>query len=347
MWSQVTWMAEPAHGPRVTVCMPTRNRAGWLAQSMRSVLSQSYEDFVLLVGDNASEDETPEVVHGFGDPRVRYLRRERDLGLVGNHNDLLSRVETDYVLILPDDDIAYDDLLSTTVEVLDRNPGAGMVHAALDMIGPDGEVMAGDVNWTLGLAEDTVESGAEFIGRSMRYSCRVCASTALMRTAALPDGFFRDTDFPPVDLGLWLRMALSWDMAFVTRTLCGYRIHDNSHSAAFGEPIGSGYVQDVGLLRRLRDVKLRFVDEHEDRLDDPDELRRLAAWSMRRELMVLARAKTLPDRRLRPTLAALREAVAEDPRVLLGRAPWKLLGGSVIGARMTSRLKERTGGGLA
>jgi Glycosyl transferase family 2 len=340
-------MAEPAHGPRVTVCMPTRNRAGWLAQSMRSVLEQSYEDLVLLVGDNASEDETPEVVRGFDDPRVRYLRRERDLGLIGNHNDLLRRVETDYVLILPDDDVAYPDLLRTTVAVLDENPRAGMVHAGLDMIGPDGEVTAGDVNWTLGLDEDRLESGAEFLSQSMRYSCRVCASSALMRTSALPDGFFRETDFPPVDLGLWLRMALSWDMAFVNRTLCGYRIHAARHSAAFGEPIGPGYVQDRQLLRRLREVKLRFVDEHEDRLAEPDELRRLAAWSLRRELVVLARLKTLPDRRFGPTVAALREVIAEEPRVLLDRAPWKLLIGSVLGARVTSRLQQRAGGGVA
>src|SRR5918996_6400382 len=179
-------MAEPALGPRVTVCIPTRNRARWLAGSMQSVLAQTYEDFVLLVSDNASDDDTPEVVAGFDDPRVRYIRLEEDVGLVGNHNQLLERVESEYVLILPDDDLAYPDLLETTVAVLDAHPEAGMVHAGLDMIGPDGEVLTGDVNWTLGLEADTVESGAEFIRESMRYSCRVCASSALMRTAALP-----------------------------------------------------------------------------------------------------------------------------------------------------------------
>jgi hypothetical protein len=332
---------------RVTVCMPTRNRAGWLAQSMRSVLAQTYEDFVLLVSDNASEDETPEVVAGFDDPRVRYIRLDEDVGLVGNHNQLLERVETEYVLILPDDDLAYPELLETTVAVLDAHPGAGMVHAGLDMIGPDGEVLTGDVNWTLGLEADTVESGAEFIRESMRFSCRVCASSALMRTAALPAGYFRQEDFPPVDLGLWLRMALSWDMAFVNRTLCGYRIHDRSHSAAFGDPRGPGYVQDVELLRRLMQLKHRFVDEHEDRLEEPDELRRLAAWSLRRELVLLARAKTLPERRFRPTLSALREAASEDRGVLLDKASWRLLAASVLGARLTARLQGRPGGGVA
>jgi glycosyltransferase involved in cell wall biosynthesis len=302
---------------------------------------------VLLISDNASDDDTPEVVRGFDDPRVRYIRLDTDTGLIGNHNQLLGRVETEYALILPDDDIAYPELLETTVEVLDAHPNAGMVHAGLDMIGPDGEVLREGVNWTLGLETDTLEAGAEFIRQSMKYSCRVCASSALMRTAALPAGFLRPADFPPVDLGLWLRMALSWDMAFVDRTLCGYRIHELSHSAAFGEPIGPGYVQDVELLRRLKEVKLRFVDDNEDRLEQPDELRRLAAWSLRRELVVLVRATTLPDRRFGPTVSALRKVVSEDRRLLLETAPWKLLAASVLGARMTSRLQQRAGGGLA
>ena len=327
--------------------MPTRNRAGWLAQSMRSVLAQTYEDFVLLVSDNASEDHTPEVVRGLDDPRVRYIRLDEDVGLVGNHNQLLERVDTDYVLILPDDDLAYPELLETTVAVLDAHPGAGMVHAGLDMIGRDGEMLTAGVNWTLGLDSDTVETGAEFIRESMKYSCRVCASSALMRTAALPAGYFRHEDFPPVDLGLWLRMAMSWDMVFIARTLCGYRVHGASHSSAFGDPKGPGYVQDVELLRALLRLKLRFIDEHEDRLDEPGELRRLAAWSLRRELVLLARAKTLPERKLGPTLAALREAVSEDRRVLLDKAGWRLLAASLLGPRLTSRLQQRTGGEVA
>ncbi len=323
--------------------MPTRNRSHWLRRSIESVLWQSYEDFVLLVSDNASTDDTPQVVASFRDPRLEYIRLDEDIGLVGNHNQLLDRVESEYVLILPDDDIAYPELLERTVSVLDEHPRAGVVHANLDMIDRSGDVLHSRVNWTFGLTADTVESGPQFIRESMRFSCRVCASTALMRTAALPDGFFDPADFPPVDLGLWLRMALDWDMAFTAHTLAGYRIHDQSHSAAFGDTIAGGYIQDLKLIRRLREVKLRFIERYPARLDDPEELRRLADWSLRRELLALARNRSLPERKLRPTLAALRAAVAEDRRVLLESAAWKLAISSVFGARLTERLLKLGG----
>jgi glycosyltransferase involved in cell wall biosynthesis len=327
--------------------MPTRNRADWLSGSIASILAQTHADFTLLISDNASDDATPEVVKSFDDPRITYIRLPEDVGLVGNHNQLLARVETEYVLILPDDDIAYPELLETTVEVLDRHPQAGMVHANLDMIDGRGETLVRDVNWTLGLTNDTVESGAEFIRESMKYSCRVCASSALMRTAALPPGYFDQADFPPVDLGMWLRMALRWDMAFVARTLCGYRIHDSSHSAAFGEAIGPGYMMDTELARRLEEVKLRFVDQHRDQLENPSALRRDARASLRRELLLRAREATLPDRRFMPTVSALRHAATEDPRVMLTMPAWKLLGGSVIGPRLTAKLQQRGSGGVA
>jgi glycosyltransferase involved in cell wall biosynthesis len=321
--------------------MPTRNRAQWLRLSLASVLEQTYEDFAVIVSDNASEDETRDVVASFDDPRISYVRQSEDVGLVRNHNDVLGRVESEYSLILPDDDIAYPELLEATVEVLDRLPRAGMVHSNLDMIDPPGDVVAPSVNWTLGLTADTVESGSGFIRESMKYSCRVCASSALMRMAALPRGFFDQGDFPPVDLGLWLRMALDWDMAFVARTLCAYRIHESSHSSAFGETIASGYRLDTRLVRRLEDVKLKFVDAHADRLEDPQELRRLARGSVRRELLVAARQTTLPERRFRPTASALGSAALEDPRIILTTGAWKLLGGSMIGPRLTAKLRRR------
>src|SRR5215208_4529782 len=188
--------------PRVTILVPTRNRGGWLRGGIEAALAQTYEDFELLVADNASTDETPDVVASFDDPRVRYVRRPTDVGLVENHNAGLASIDSDYVIIVPDDDLMYPQLLERTVPILDRIPRAGMVHTSIDMLDPDGATIAAGVNWTMGLTQTTIEPGASFIREQMKYSCRVCASTALMRRSALPLGYFNPGDYPPVDLGL-------------------------------------------------------------------------------------------------------------------------------------------------
>ena len=175
----------------------------------------------------------------------------------------------------------------------------------------------------------------------MKWSCRVCASTALMRTEALPAGRMSAEDFPAVDLGMWLRMAgAGWEFAFLDETLGAYRIHGTSHSAAFGAPLGPGYVQGIEIVSRLKAVKLRFLDSQDSRFGDQRKLRRLAERARRHELAVTARNLSLPDRKPGPTFRALASAVRADPGVLLGAPVWKTAAASLLGPRLTDRLKE-------
>ena len=327
--------------PRVTVFIPTFNRARLLPEAIKSVLAQTYDDFKLVVSDNASDDSTPEIVASLADPRLEYVRQSENLGLLGNHNWFLQRIETDYALILPDDDLVYPQLLERAVAELDRLPGAGVVHAAFDVIDENGSVLLPHTDWTYGIEQDKVESAQEFITESMKWSCRVCASTALMRTKALPTSGMRADDFPAVDFGMWLRMAgAGWEFAFVDETLGAYRIHGASHSSAFGAPQGPGYVQGIEIVSRLRTVKLRFLDTHNGRIAQPRKLRRLVEQARRHELVVMARNLTLPERKPGPTFRALAAAVRADPGVLLGAPVWKLAGASLLGPRLVERIKE-------
>jgi glycosyltransferase involved in cell wall biosynthesis len=326
--------------PRVTVVIPTYNRARFLPIAIDSVLAQTYDDFSLLVSDNASEDGTPEIVARYDDPRIRYVRRPENLGITANHNLALAEVESEYCLIVPDDDVLFPTILERTVAVLDANPRAGMVHARFQVLAEDGGVLKRDEDWTYGLHDDVVEPGDEFVRESMLWSCRVCASTALMRMEALPEPAFDQDDFPAIDFGMWLRMALDWDLAFLATPLAGYRIHRATHSAALGAPLGPGYTMRSEIVLRLKEVKLRFIERFRHRLADVDDLRARAARSMRRELIWMARNETLPERRFRRTVSALGEAIRVDPKLAAEPAAWSLLAGSVLGPRGVERLRR-------
>ena len=327
----------------VSVIIPTYNRAHWLGGAIQSVLDQTYEDFVLMVSDNASTDHTREVVESFSDPRISYVGRPENVGILKNHNLSLDAVSTKYALILPDDDLLYPEILERTVAVLDQHPNAGMVHCAFDVIAASGETVTPCTNWTYGLQGDTVEPGHAFVRESMVFSCRVCASTALMRMDALKANRFDPADFPAIDFGMWLRMAVDWDMAFVDEPLAGYRIHGQSHSAGFGPPVPDGYVQDLDIVTKLKDLKLRFLDRYGARLPDPDKLRRLAGAGMRRELVLRVKGHTLPERRLSPTVRMLAGAVRLDPRLALEPAALRVLAASLLTPRVVDRLKDLAG----
>jgi hypothetical protein len=326
--------------PRVTVFIPTYNRAHWLGESIESVLAQTYRDFVLIVSDNASTADTPDVVGQFQDDRLSYVRLDEQIGLNDHFNRCYGLAETEYMFLIPDDDRMTTDALELTIPVLDANPHVGLVHGCADLVDEYETVIASAHDMT-GLSGDEVETGLDFIRRSIDAGYRVHASTALIRTSALADVRLRDDDFPVTDVGLWMRMALSWDIAFLARTLATVRIHSGSYTAGDRGVTSGGYVQRTGVIEKLRECKLRFLEEEGDRFPDAAELRRVAESAMRRDLLDLAGHMTTPERRLVPTTRALAQVARHDPAVLRQARAWRMLGASILGRRAVERIKRR------
>ena len=73
-------MAEIKNKPTVSIIIPTYNRKLLIGRSIRSVLNQTYRDFELIIVDDASTDNTEEVVSSFNDERIKYVRHEKNKG---------------------------------------------------------------------------------------------------------------------------------------------------------------------------------------------------------------------------------------------------------------------------
>ncbi|MFQ5426793.1 MAG: glycosyltransferase family 2 protein [Gaiellales bacterium] len=329
----------------VTVLIPTRNRAQLLRGALDSVLAQTFTDFSVLVSDNASDDDTRAMVESIEDPRVRYSRSERDVGLVGNFNRCLDQADGDYLLVLCDDDQLRPDHLATTVPVLDENPSVGVVYTAVDKLGAHGELVEPAASWN-GLDTDLIEPSIEFIRRSMStYHSRLALSSSLIRASAIPADGFREIDGVVCDLGLWLRVGLDHDIAFVAQPLAGLRVHEGAASASAERVHGGGYVQGADVIERTRDMKLELIDTHQGELVDPRSLRAEARRSTRRQLLVRVWELTTPERPLGGTVRLLGESARIEPRLLLETGTWRLLAGAMLPARVLGRL-ERRGAGL-
>ena len=169
---------------KVTVGIPTFNRSGFLAQAIESVLNQTYHDFTLVICDNASDDDTAEVVHSYDDSRIVYRRHSINIGLNPNFNDLIKNVETESVVVLPDDDLLYPDYLGTVVAVLASHPRVGVVHTACDLVGLTGEIVKRDIDLVGAGRPVAIESTEQFLERSMS-TWMVNWASALFRTEAI------------------------------------------------------------------------------------------------------------------------------------------------------------------
>lgn len=125
-------MTTSENSPTVSVLVPTFNRANLLPRAVKSVLAQDFKDFEVIVLDDCSQDKTPDVVHGFGDPRVRYIRNEVNQGAQHGdrahvHRTLYQLMNGRYFVCLCDDDFWLPkDLLSRQVTAFERHPGLSM-----------------------------------------------------------------------------------------------------------------------------------------------------------------------------------------------------------------------------
>jgi glycosyltransferase involved in cell wall biosynthesis len=126
--------------PRVSIGLPVYNGEKYLAESIDSLLGQSYKDFELIISDNASTDGTADICRRYAeqDSRVRYIRQPRNIGLSPNHNFVVKQSRGEFFKWASHDDLYGRDLLQRCVDALDQHPNVVLAHswmAAIDSAG--------------------------------------------------------------------------------------------------------------------------------------------------------------------------------------------------------------------
>lgn len=114
---------------RVSVIIPTYNRARMLRQAIRSVLAQTYRNFEVIVVDDGSTDDTREIVAAIDDPRVRYVWQENQERSAARNNGV-SQSTGELLAFLDSDDVILPHKLALHVEMLDRYPEAVLVYGS-------------------------------------------------------------------------------------------------------------------------------------------------------------------------------------------------------------------------
>ncbi|HEX5132126.1 MAG TPA: glycosyltransferase family 2 protein [Candidatus Krumholzibacteria bacterium] len=120
--------------PQISVVLPTHNRARLLPRAIASVLAQTFGDLELIVVDDASTDETPSLVAGLRDPRVRPLRLERQAGASAARNAGIDAARAPLIAFMDSDDRWHADKLARQIaRVLDAGPDVGLCVCSMEV----------------------------------------------------------------------------------------------------------------------------------------------------------------------------------------------------------------------
>lgn len=115
----------------VSVIIPTYNRAHMVSRAIQSVLNQTYQDFEIIVVDDCSTDNTEEVVKGFNDSRICYIRHEQNRGGSAARNTGIRIARGEYIAFLDSDDEWLPKKLERQICLFSKDPNCGAVYTNL------------------------------------------------------------------------------------------------------------------------------------------------------------------------------------------------------------------------
>lgn len=206
--------------PKISVIMPTYNRARYIADAIKSAQNQILRDWELIVVDDGSTDETGIIVHEMAknDPRISYFKNERNLGIATTRNRGVSLAKADYVAMLDSDDIWISpDKLAKQLSIFAHNEKLGIVGTNAVFMDEAGKAIGKRTSFPTNDAD---------IRKSELYRNILMQSGLLIRKSAIVKGGGYDSSFTVCDdHDLWLRIGLDWQFMILPSTDLSYRIH--------------------------------------------------------------------------------------------------------------------------
>lgn len=273
-------MATPS-SPKVSVCIPVYNGSEYIAKTIRSILSQTFENFQIIVCDNCSEDDTEEIVRSFDDSRINFVRNEKNLGLVGNANRCIDLADGEYIHIIHHDDLMMPKNLEKKVRILDENPGVGLVYSDVMPIDQDGIPL--DIVMFRETKRNYIEDGRKVFERYV-LKMNVGASFFIGSVLVRRECYLRLGGFNPQlpynnDNEMWLRILLFYDAGCIGEPLVKYRIHNSMTSSAINDTDG---LNIVGLKEHYLACTM-VMDQYGDKIPNKQQLKKKMriAFSMR------------------------------------------------------------------
>lgn len=219
------------------IMMPYYGDVGLMKLAVRSIQAQTDPDWRLTVVDDSKVEGVPEWFSGISDPRIRYQRNERNLGVVGNYRKCVSLLEYERAIIMGCDDLMMPNYLSVIRSVLAEHPEVGLIQPGVQVIDGDGRPhtsLADSAKKRIYAPRQDARllmSGEELAVSLLRGDWLYFPSLC-WRTEALKEVDFRDGLEIIQDLALIIDLAQRGEALAVDPQLCfQYRRHRNSISS--------------------------------------------------------------------------------------------------------------------
>ncbi len=243
--------------PHISVIVPSFNHRKYLPERMNSILTQTRQDFELILLDDASQDGSAEYLETFSNrPGVRFIKNSRNTGSpFAQWNRGLQEAKGELIWIAESDDVACPKFLEILAGLLDQDESLGLAFCRSNRIDEQGmtisEIGCGTANETF-QRDFRVGRGKAVVEHLYLNNSIVSASAVVFRRRIFEAAGLADTSLRLVgDWMQWCKMLLVSDLYFVAQPLSGTRIHTNTRRQSTASD-GTLELESLSVQRQIR-----------------------------------------------------------------------------------------------
>jgi glycosyltransferase involved in cell wall biosynthesis len=217
-----------AKAPAISVVIPIYNMELYIDEAIQSVLKQTFSDYELVLVDNASTDNTQQIISSYANnSNIRIFINELNLGMAQNWNKCLYHAKGKYIKFLNADDLLEETALENFAAILEAHPEISLATSHYELFGIDNQIQHAKKIGRLGGRKaiiDTIQTN-NWIG---------CPTQVIFRRNDLYLGFFNISSTWWSDMDLWYRLLTVGDLYVIDKVLSKNRSHANQISNQFG-----------------------------------------------------------------------------------------------------------------
>lgn len=202
--------------------MPVYNGSAFFKKAIDSIINQTFTDFELIIINDGSTDNSEDIIHSYSDSRIRYVKNEKNIGLIETLNKGLELANGNYIARMDADDISAINRLEYQINFLKSNPEVGVLSSKL--------IMIDEKDCEIGYWQDDFETVTtkEIKEKLPKINC-IGHPTIMFRKELVHKFKYNKSFKHSEDWGLWLDMLSEGiTIAKLDETLLKYRVHQNS-----------------------------------------------------------------------------------------------------------------------
>lgn len=208
--------------PVISVIMPVYNAATYLREAIESVLNQTYRDFEFIIINDGSTDNSEEIIKSYTDPRIVYLKNEKNSKLIYTLNRGIDEAKGVYIARMDADDICRPERFHLQKAMLDNEPSLSVVASVIKQINEKGGVAK---EWPLDKKTVTWQA----IRKKMPVEDCIAHPSVMIRSQVLKEFRYKKYQKNIEDYDLWLRLLnRGHRIGKVPLELLDYRVHSAS-----------------------------------------------------------------------------------------------------------------------